>query len=132
MEDRLKRLKNSMNQSIFKDVVFSDKQRSAIMNKVQQKKNPELDVLQLLQSKKTGFEISRALLSRGISNFANNEGMLYVLLHRLEARDLIASEWVDTQKLYQLTSKGSKQLKKQEEETRSSSSYLTEITEGGL
>jgi DNA-binding PadR family transcriptional regulator len=132
MEERLKRLKNSMNQSVFKDVIFSEEQRSTIIKKIQHKKNPELDVLQLLQSKKTGFEISRALLSRGISNFANNEGMLYVLLHKLEAKELIVSEWIDTQKFYQLTSKGSKQLKKFEEKTRSLSSFLRELTEGGL
>ncbi|MDQ0156685.1 PadR family transcriptional regulator [Robertmurraya andreesenii] len=131
MEEQLKKLKNTMNQTVFKDVVFSEKHRSNILAKLNEKKNPELDVLQLLQTSKTGYEVSQALIARGVKNFAENEGMLYVLLHELEGAGYLTSTWENGEKYYQISTKGKKRLVL-EEEQMTGTSLLKKLAEGGV
>lgn len=131
MEERLKKLKGTMNKTVFKDVVFSEKHRSTILAKIDQKKNPEIDILQLLQIRRTGYEVSHALIARGVNNFSKNEGLLYVLLHELESSGYITSAWEAEQKYYQISKKGKKLLVTREE-METVSSILKEQTEGGF
>lgn len=118
MEDRLRNLKSTLNESVLKELKFSKNNRIAVMNRINMKKNPKLDILQLLQVKRTGYEISRSLFSRGIYRYQFDEGNLYLLLHELEMSQYIAGEWINEEKYYVLTNKGLKflhQIEKQSE-----------------
>ncbi|WP_227395980.1 PadR family transcriptional regulator [Jeotgalibacillus aurantiacus] len=132
MEDRLKKLRHSMNQTTFKHLNFSDQHRKQVHQKISQSSEREEDlllaVLQLLSSEKTGFELSQLLRGRGVQRFDGNEGSLYTMLHRLEQKQLIQSGWdQEGAKYYQLNDRGRKILRKAEKPSAKTSFDLKEL-----
>ncbi|RBN40205.1 PadR family transcriptional regulator, partial [Priestia megaterium] len=88
-------------------------------------------IMQLLVQEKTGYQLVSLLQSRGILNFKENEGALYVILHRLELKGILTSNWQeDGAKFYQLNKKGCRLLKKVEEQPLSNHMSFKEIFEG--
>ncbi|HDR4420073.1 TPA: PadR family transcriptional regulator [Bacillus cereus] len=119
MEDRLKGLRKSMENTTFKHLSFSDQHRKQVREKINASNEKEEDIslaiLQLLSNEKTGYELSQLLRGRGIRKFEGNEGFLYTVLHRLEQNRFIQSSWDHTgAKYYQLNDKGRKMLRKAE------------------
>ncbi|MED2792961.1 PadR family transcriptional regulator [Bacillus wiedmannii] len=119
MEDRLKGLRKSMENTTFKHLSFSDQHRKRVREKINASHEKEEDIslaiLQLLSNEKTGYELSQLLRGRGIRKFEGNEGFLYTVLHRLEQNRFIQSSWDHTgAKYYQLNDKGRKTLQKAE------------------
>ncbi|SCC01072.1 PadR family transcriptional regulator [Bacillus mycoides] len=122
MEDRLKGLRKSMENTTFKHLSFSDQHRKQVREKINASYENEEDVLlavlQLLGNEKTGYELMRLLRGRGIQKFEGNEGFLYTLLHRLEQNRFIQSSWDHSgAKYYQLNDKGNKMLRKAEKDS---------------
>jgi len=119
MEDRLKGLRKSMENTTFKHLSFSDQHRKRVREKINASHEKEEDIslaiLQLLNNEKTGYELSQLLRGRGIRKFEGNEGFLYTVLHRLEQNCFIQSSWdYEGAKYYQLNDKGNKMLRKAE------------------
>ncbi|HDR4912508.1 PadR family transcriptional regulator [Bacillus cereus] len=119
MEDRLKGLRKSMENTTFKHLSFSDQHQKQVREKINASNEKEEDIslaiLQLLSNEKTGYELSQLLRGRGIRKFEGNEGFLYTVLHRLEQNRLIQSSWDHAgAKYYQLNDKGRKMLRKAE------------------
>ncbi|PFO89112.1 lineage-specific thermal regulator protein [Bacillus cereus] len=119
MEDQLKGLRKSMENTIFKHLSFSDQHRKRVREKINASNEKEEDIslaiLQLLSNEKTGYELSQLLRGRGIRKFEGNEGFLYTVLHRLEQNRFIQSSWDHAgAKYYQLNDKGRKMLRKAE------------------
>ncbi|HDR3650145.1 PadR family transcriptional regulator [Bacillus cereus group sp. Bce001] len=119
MEDRLKDLRKSMENTTFKHLSFSDQHRKRVREKINASHEKEEDIslaiLQLLSNEKTGYELSQLLRGRGIRKFEGNEGFLYTVLHRLEQNCFIQSSWDHAgAKYYQLNDKGRKMLRKAE------------------
>ncbi|PGS37293.1 lineage-specific thermal regulator protein [Bacillus cereus] len=119
MEDRLKGLRKSMENTTFKHLSFSDQHRKRVREKINASNEKEEDIslaiLQLLSNEKTGYELSKLLRGRGIRKFEGNEGFLYTVLHRLEQNRFIQSSWDhEGAKYYQLNDKGRKMLRKAE------------------
>ncbi|TCW53340.1 PadR family transcriptional regulator [Bacillus thuringiensis] len=119
MEDRLKDLRKSMENTTFKHLSFSDQHRKQVREKINASNEKEEDIslaiLQLLSNEKTGYELSQLLRGRGIRKFEGNEGFLYTVLHRLEQNRFIQSSWDhEGAKYYQLNDKGRKMLRKAE------------------
>ncbi|TKH14993.1 PadR family transcriptional regulator [Bacillus wiedmannii] len=119
MEDRLKGLRKSMENTTFKHLSFSDQHRKRVREKINASHEKEEDIslviVQLLSNEKTGYELSQLLRGRGIRKFEGNEGFLYTVLHRLEQNRFIQSSWDhEGAKYYQLNDKGRKMLRKAE------------------
>ncbi|WP_088292345.1 PadR family transcriptional regulator [Bacillus mycoides] len=122
MEDRLKGLRKSMENTTFKHLSFSDQHRKQVREKINASSEKEEDIslaiLQLLSHEKTGYELSQLLRGRGIRKFEGNEGFLYTVLHRLEQNRFIQSSWDHAgTKYYQLNDKGRKMLRKAEKDS---------------
>ncbi|MGG0206544.1 PadR family transcriptional regulator [Bacillus mycoides] len=122
MEDRLKGLRKSMENTTFKHLSFSDQRRKRVREKINASHEKEEDIslaiLQLLSNEKTGYELSQLLRGRGIQKFEGNEGFLYTVLHRLEQNRFIQSSWDHSgAKYYQLNDKGNKMLRKAEKDS---------------
>ncbi|MGX4611378.1 PadR family transcriptional regulator [Priestia sp. JNUCC 25] len=135
MDKRLKNLKKTMNREVFAQLKFTENHKKSIREKIKQETHSDEEILiaimQLLLQKKTGYQLISLLQSRGILNFKENEGSLYVILHRLELRNLLTSSWQeDGAKFYQLNKKGRKLLKKVEEQPLSNHLSFKEILEG--
>ncbi|MFB1082526.1 PadR family transcriptional regulator [Jeotgalibacillus sp. JSM ZJ347] len=134
MEERLKRLRKSMEQTTFKELDFSDQIRKKVHEKIAQSSEREEDILlavmQLLAHEKTGYDLSQLLRGRGIQSFEGNEGALYTLLHRMEQDQLIRSGWDhDGAKYYLLNNKGKKILQKSEKSAGKKRFELKELTQ---
>ncbi|PES31263.1 PadR family transcriptional regulator [Bacillus cereus] len=119
MEDQLKGLRKSMENTTFKHLSFFDQHRKRVREKINASNEKEEDIslviLQLLSNEKTGYELSQLLRGRGIRKFEGNEGFLYTVLHRLEQNRFIQSSWDHAgAKYYQLNDKGRKMLRKAE------------------
>jgi hypothetical protein len=135
MDKRLKILKKTMNREVFAQLKFTENHKKSIREKIKQETHSDEEILiaimQLLLQKKTGYQLISLLQSRGILNFKENEGSLYVILHRLELRSLLTSSWQEEgAKFYQLNKKGRKLLKKVEEQPLSNHLSFKEILEG--
>ncbi|MEQ7805474.1 PadR family transcriptional regulator [Priestia megaterium] len=135
MDKRLKNLRKTMNREVFAQLTFTEKHKKSIREKIKQETHSEEEILlammQLLVQEKTGYELVSLLQSRGILNFKENEGSLYIILHRLELKGVLTSSWQeDGAKFYQLNQKGRKLLKKVEEQPLSNHISFKEILEG--
>ncbi|GGH81258.1 DNA-binding PadR family transcriptional regulator [Pullulanibacillus pueri] len=137
MEERLNKLRQAMKRTTFEQLTFTDQHMAKIKQRIHQDEKPSeaiiQAVLQLLVQQKSGFELMQQLRSRGVKTFEENEGFLYIVLHRLETRGYIHSFWQDeTTKHYVLDHKGKKllvQLEKNRNVDRESLSYLlTEVS----
>jgi PadR family transcriptional regulator PadR len=82
----------------------------------------DMIVLQLLRSEPTnGYELAQRIEAISHEVLSVNAGSLYPALYRLEAKDLIKSEWEESKtgrrvKVYSLTACGRKALTDQREE----------------
>jgi DNA-binding PadR family transcriptional regulator len=135
MENRLKGLRKSMEKSTFKQLDFTEEHRQQIREKMHKSTEKEEDiflvVLQLLNHEQTGFELSQKLRSRGIQRFEGDEGFLYTLLHRLEQKGVVQSNWDHSgDKYYQTNNKGRKILRKAEKSTLMKRFALKELIQG--
>ncbi|CAG9621323.1 helix-turn-helix transcriptional regulator [Sutcliffiella rhizosphaerae] len=130
MEDKLKRLRKSMENTVMKELIFEKKQMDAIRKSI--KNDYRLAILQLLRTEKSGAEVIKGLRARGITAFEDLEGMLFTSLHDLEQQHVLESYWVESEKRYKLARKGHKLLEELEGETRKSlSEKLQELWSGG-
>ncbi|MBX9996627.1 MULTISPECIES: PadR family transcriptional regulator [Priestia] len=135
MDKRLKNLRKTMNREVFAQLTFTESHKKSIREKIKQETHSDEEILiammQLLVQEKTGYELVSLLQNRGILNFKENEGSLYVILHRLELKGVLTSSWQeDGAKFYQLNQKGRKLLKKVEEQPLSNHISFKEILEG--
>ncbi|MFJ5716849.1 PadR family transcriptional regulator [Neobacillus sp. NPDC093127] len=129
MENKLRNLKQSMKNSVFKELVFTDKHQEAINRRTKQENVLEAS-LQLLSTEKTGIELVQLLRARNITRFEEQEGLIYTMLHQLEQDALLTSRWADQFKYYILTQKGRKWLKKLEEKNTLELPFLKKLIEG--
>ncbi|MBH0155172.1 PadR family transcriptional regulator [Fictibacillus sp. 5RED26] len=135
MENRLKNLKKIMDEKTFSHVRFTEKHRETVQNKWSNQEDKEqivLNILQLLNEEKTGYQLANLLLARGVKQFDDNEGSLYVLLHSLESKGVVQSEWLlkEKTKYYHLTHKGKRLLKQAEHKEKQSSVILQQLIGG--
>ena len=135
MDKRLKNLRKTMNREVFAQLKFTENHKKSIREKIKQETHSDEEILiammQLLVQEKTGYQLVSLLQSRGILNFKENEGSLYVILHRLELKGILTSSWQeDGAKFYQLNQKGRRLLKKVEEQPLSNHMSFKEILEG--
>ncbi len=124
-----------MDREVFAQLKFTESHKKSIREKIKQETHSDEEILiammQLLVQEKTGYELVSLLQSRGILNFKENEGSLYVILHRLELKGILTSCWQeDGAKFYQLNKKGCRLLKKVEEQPLSNQMSFKEIFEG--
>ncbi|ETI66457.1 PadR family transcriptional regulator [Neobacillus vireti] len=129
MENKLRNLKQSMKNSVFKELVFTEKHQEAINRRTKQENVLEAS-LQLLRTEKTGIELVQLLRARNITRFEEQEGLIYAMLHQLEQDALLTSRWDDQFKYYVLTQKGKKWLKKLEVNRSSEIPLLKKLIEG--
>lgn len=135
MEDRLKNFKNAMKRTVLQDLNFTEEHKRDIRLKIKQipetsEEDIVLAIFQLLKQKRTGFELSRLIRARGIEKFENEEGFLYMTLHKFEHKGYLNSYWEDPDvKYYQVSSKGLKLLKTLENERYDKAYLLKEILE---
>ncbi|KON86319.1 hypothetical protein AF332_05445 [Sporosarcina globispora] len=134
MEDRLKNFKKAMKRTVLQDLTFTEKHKSSIRRQISYPSISEEGVLvaifQLLKEKRTGFELNRLLRARGIEKFENEEGFLYMSLHRLEHKGYLHTHWIEPDvKYYQLNAKGLKMLKNLENKGNNEAYFLNEILE---
>lgn len=132
MEERLKGLRKSMKQTTFKQLNFTEQQRKQVHEKIQQRYESEEELLfallHLLIHEKSGYDLIQLLRARGLQRFEKNEGSLYILLHRLEQVGVIQSSWDDLGgKYYQINHKGSKLLRKAEENSAEKLKVLNQL-----
>ncbi|MDF2858110.1 MAG: transcriptional regulator, PadR-like family [Neobacillus sp.] len=135
MENRLKKLKKSLDKTTFTQLNFTEQIRNEIHEKINKQEECDSDillaVLQLLTHEKTGFEIGKHLRGRGIRRFEDNEGFLYSFLHQLEQAGHLQGTWDESgAKYYRLNEKGRKQLKKAEKRNTKVRFVFKESLEG--
>ncbi|MGN1386589.1 MAG: PadR family transcriptional regulator [Bacillus sp. (in: firmicutes)] len=135
MDNRLKGLKQSLKNTTFKDLHFTEQHQKNILEKIRNEQVSDGDVflalMQLLVTEKNGFELAKLLRSRGIKKFEDNEGFLYTFIHRLEQKQCLISRWADSEtKLYQLNDKGRKMLQKAEKKQLKKQPIFKELLEG--
>lgn len=135
MDDRLKNIKKAMKRTVLQDLNFTEKHKSNIRRKISQlsvtsEEDVLLAIFQLLKEKRTGFELSRLLRARGMEKFENQEGFLYMSLHRFEHKGYLNTYWEEQDvKYYQLNTKGLKLLKTFENKGDGKAYLLNEILE---
>ncbi|RIW29044.1 PadR family transcriptional regulator [Bacillus salacetis] len=133
MDNRLKNLKKTMKTTTFSGLEFNEAHRKEIHNRIKDEENEDqilLAILQLLTFEKNGFELAKQLRSRGIKKFEDQEGMLYTILHRMEGKEYLEAHWTKGNgKVYKLSRKGSRLLKKQEKRSAESRAVLKTLME---
>lgn len=129
MDNQLRDLKNSMKNTVLKEVTFEKKQMDIVRKRMQEENN--LPIFQLLKSEKSGFELLQSLRSRGVKTYDLEEGALYTKLHELEQKQWLTSRWIDEEKRYVLSQKGLKQLAELEEKAPKKKWSLQELFGGG-
>ncbi|MFD2043019.1 PadR family transcriptional regulator [Ornithinibacillus salinisoli] len=121
MGDSFIKLKDSMKETVFKDLSFSDERKNAVKEVIRNKHSlhqlhfwKEETLITVLESirngEKHGFDISTYLFHKSELSFQNKEGQLYTLLHLLENKEVLTSKWIEGKKYYSLTKKGKKLL----------------------
>lgn len=116
---------------------FTERHRNNIYKAIEREAENEddvlLSILQLLSEKKSGFQLLQQLIARGLKKFEDNEGSLYILLHDLEQKEFILSEWKqDNVKQYFLNQKGKRHLRKMEAKHEILSKPLKDFLQGDL
>lgn len=133
MEERLKKLKKTMDNTTFSELNFTEQHRKAIREKIVKEENEEtifLAVMQLLIQEKTGYELVKFLRGRGIQKFEENEGIVYTLLHQLEQEGYLNASWNDSHiKHYRLNNKGTKLLRRSEKQSTTKPFAFKELLE---
>ncbi|WP_226669779.1 PadR family transcriptional regulator [Metabacillus litoralis] len=135
MEDQLKQFQQAMKKTVLQELNFTEEHKKSIRQKIKQSQTTtEEDVLlslfQLLKQKRSGFELSRLMRARGIERFENEEGLLYMSLHKFEQKGYLNTYWEEHDvKLYELNNNGLKLLKKLENKSNVTVYFLKEIFE---
>jgi DNA-binding PadR family transcriptional regulator len=132
MEDRLKGLKKSLNNTLFSDLEFSKTHINQIHKAIHEENEEGLffTILQLLLQEKSGYTLTKEVRARGIEKFEGQEGQLYTMLHQIENDGYVESKWDGNNvKLYRLTSKGKRVLGKYEKQIKEGLSVLDILTE---
>ncbi|MBM7602853.1 hypothetical protein JOC75_000823 [Metabacillus crassostreae] len=135
MDDQLNQFKHAMKRTVLQELNFTEEHKKSIRQRMKQiQTTSEADILlavfQLLKQKRTGFELSRLMRARGIERFENEEGLLYMSLHKFEQKGYLNIYWEnDDVKLYELNDKGLKLLKKLEHKSDATSYFQKEIFE---
>ncbi|WP_460012313.1 helix-turn-helix transcriptional regulator [Lysinibacillus sp. CTST325] len=112
METRFKQaMKNQ-----FKKVQFTETHKEAVRKGIHEELSDQV-LLPMLQTLRSGYEITQLLYTKNKEVVHLNEGMIYATLHRLEQQQLIVSEWHENEKRYVLSRKGVKLLTKLNNET---------------
>ncbi len=109
----LKNLKHAMQKHTFQGVKFDEIKQQAVHTKIRQLVSVEdlkSTLLGLMQTEKSGFELSELLHMRSEQAIFQNEGLLYQCLHELEAAELINGLWKDGAKVYFISKKGQREL----------------------
>ncbi len=112
-------LKKAMKKNVFQDFSFSEERKNAVKETIRRKHSQQqlhvwqektiIAVLELLQlQSKHGYDISTQLFQKQEFSFQGEEGQLYTLLHLLESKKMITSEWINERKYYTLALKGKK------------------------
>ena len=121
MNDPFTNLKSSMKKSIFKDFSFSNERKNAVKESIRMRQSQSqfhswkietiISILESVQHEsKDGYNISTQLFQKNERTFQKNEGQLYSLLHLLENKEFLTSDWINKKKYYSLNSKGEKYL----------------------
>ncbi|MCM3574040.1 MULTISPECIES: PadR family transcriptional regulator [Bacillota] len=121
MNDPFANLKSSMKKSIFKDFSFSNDRKNAVKESIRMRQSQSqihtwkietiIAILESVQHEpKDGYTISIRLFQKNEFTFQKNEGQLYTLLHLLENREILTSNWINKKKYYSLNSNGKKYL----------------------
>ncbi|MDI2588593.1 PadR family transcriptional regulator [Psychrobacillus sp. NEAU-3TGS] len=140
MNDPLKNLKSSMEKSIFKDFSFSNERKNAVRETIRTNQQAQFHIetiIAILESvqyeSKDGYNISVQLFQKDERTFQKNEGQLYTLLHLLENKEILTSNWLNNKKYYSLNSKGKKYLATYKKDTDKQGLSLNPfITEASL
>lgn len=135
MDDRLKKMKKTMDNTLFAQLDFTEQHRKKVHEKISKEYDSENDiflaVLQLLVHEKSGYELAGLLRGRGIRKFEDNEGILYTYLHRLEQDGCLHSSWKASNiKHYCLSNKGRGLLRSSEKEDANKRFILNRLIEG--
>ncbi|MBM7700480.1 helix-turn-helix transcriptional regulator [Kurthia huakuii] len=115
MEDRLKKLKKSLEHTAFSHATFTAKHRSQVRAQMEKASLEQL-MLSLLLEEKSGVMLTELLHAKGWTQLHENEGDVYTILHEAEQQGFITARWEEDVKYYQLTKLGKKQL--QEDATK--------------
>lgn len=126
MEERLKYLKKSLEQTAFGQVNFS---KTAQVHQQIEKGTLQQNVLQLLTTPKSGVELTALLHLRGQANIQHNEGLLYVVLHEAQQQRWLEATWQGNVKYYVLTKLGKEQLR---EDTRRKLPSISQLLGGHM
>lgn len=135
MEERLKRLRKSMKETTFQNVNFTEDQRRLIRKAISKSEESDemiyLAIMQVTTNEKTGYDLAKVLLARGIRKFVDNEGLLYTLLHKMEQTGYFKIRWDEEgAKYYGLSDKGRKLLARSERKAGRRRIVFTELLEG--
>ncbi|MGE7673219.1 helix-turn-helix transcriptional regulator [Lysinibacillus sp. NPDC094403] len=95
----------------FQKVQFTEKHREAVRNGIHEELSDQV-LLPMLQTMRSGYELTQLLYTKNKDVVHFNEGMIYASLHRLEQQQLVVSEWHENEKRYVLSNKGVKLLAK--------------------
>jgi DNA-binding PadR family transcriptional regulator len=124
MNDPFTNLKSSMKKSIFKDLSFSNERKDAVKEAIRMSQSHTwkietiIAILESVQREsKDGYSISIQLFQKNERTFKKNEGQLYTLLHLLENKEILISNWINKKKYYSLNSKGKKYLATYKQDT---------------
>ena len=112
MEERLKNLKQAIDQTAFKKVVFTNEHQKSIQKQLQVLPLKQI-ILKMLAEAKSGVELTQLLHVRGVEQIVDNEGLIYAILHEAEQQRWLKASWIDGVKYYQLTKLGNKQLQQE-------------------
>lgn len=100
----------------FKKMQFTETHKEAIRKGIHEELSDQV-LLPMLQTMRSGYEITQLLYTKNKEKVNLNEGVIYASLHRLEQQQLIISEWYGNEKRYVLSRKGVQLLTKLNKET---------------
>lgn len=118
MEDKLTYLKQAIKNIKLSELKFTEKHRMSIDTAIEKQdanwKDIMIAIFKSLDKEKSGHQIYEFLYQKGIRNFKDNEGLLYVALHKLEQEGWLQSFWkTEDKKLYFLDESAKKWIKKE-------------------
>jgi len=119
MSDPFSNLKSTMKNTVFKEFSFSEERKKAVKDVIHGKLSQHhlhswnietlVAIFESLQyGAKHGYDISTQLIQKNERSFQSNEGQLYTLLHLLENKHFLTSQWKEEKKYYALSKKGEK------------------------
>lgn len=114
VEERLKKLKKTVDQTAFKQLEFTNEHQQNIRKQLQSASLKQ-QILSMLTEAKSGVELTQQLHVRAVEQIVENEGLVYSILHEAEQQGWLMASWHEGIKYYQLTKLGTKQLQQDSE-----------------